>query len=36
MSAEDCYDADELYQNALHASADVDEIVSALEREGLR
>lgn len=36
MTVEDCADEDELYQNALHASADVDRLISALEREGLR
>lgn len=36
MAAEDCRDEDELYLNALHASADVGQLISALEREGLR
>ena len=36
MPATECADEDELYANAVDASADVDKIISELEREGLR
>lgn len=36
MAVAECADEYELYLNALHASADVDRLISALEREGLR
>lgn len=36
MPATECADEDELYRNAMHASAEVDAVISYLEREGLR